>query len=897
MKTVFLIILCCTPLSVAVAQTGLQTVDDLLLDARYPEALSAIANEIARSADVTQAIVLQNKKAEALIRMGRFDEAEHELRTADVKLRIRNTALTKGVTQTNYGLLYLNQGRNDLAATALQKAISAFAKDGLDNSLPAAQALAVLGDLYRATGQYAQAEEKLTMALSIRRKLLSEQHELIAASYNDLGLVASITNDELALDYYEKALTIYKALHGNEHPKIAIANTNIGVIYRKLGLYGDAINNLESALAIWNKVYAQQPHPAKAFVWFNLGETYRKMNDLTATRAFYEKARNMYRESYGDKHPELARVENAIGQVDLADRKYTKALAHYQCALQANTKDFIKNDVEYTPTTKSFYDGNVMLYSLLYKAEAFEALHYGNTLKFSDLTHALTTLQTCDTLIDKLRQQITRESDKLTLGTIAAEVYATGVRIANETAQVAFRPEAYREQAFYFAEKSKSAVLLEAIADANAKSFSGIPETLLDEEKNLKASLALCAQKLAQKPSEAEEKTLRETAYVLNTRYDAFTRKLEQQFPEYFNLKFNTASPAIRQVQEKIDTHTAVLSYFIDDVNSRLYIFVITQNRFRIIDQLLDKRFDNTLTAFRNGILFNDTEIYRNAANELSRILIPKLPRSIISLVILPTGRLSVTPFEALFSRQVKQVENYTALPYLLNRYAIRYEFSTGLMLQRNTVAPNLTPSVLVCAPITFQLQTGLSDLPGTQAEVTGIANQFTAKNLEQVLYTGAKADEKLIKSPLLKKYTYIHFATHGVVDENNPELSRVYLQPALPSEDGTLFAGEIYNLNLNANLVTLSACQTGLGKISKGEGVIGLSRALTYAGARNTMVSYWKVADESTSILMQDFYQILLSKPTQAYGNDLQEAKKRLIENGKYAAPYYWAPFVLIGF
>src|SRR5690606_10010049 len=121
---------------------------------------------------------------------------------------------------------------------------------------------------------------------------------------------------------------------------------------------------------------------------------------------------------------------------------------------------------------------------------------------------------------------------------------------------------------------------------------------------------------------------------------------------------------------------------------------------------------------------------------------------------------------------------------------------------------------------------------------------------------------------------------THGIVDENNPELSRIFLQTDSEAEDGNLFSGEIYNLHLNADLVTLSACQTGLGKISKGEGVIGLSRALVYAGAKNIMVSFWSVADESTAVLMTDFYKLLLEKPAINYSENLREAKLNMIDS-----------------
>jgi CHAT domain-containing protein len=118
--------------------------------------------------------------------------------------------------------------------------------------------------------------------------------------------------------------------------------------------------------------------------------------------------------------------------------------------------------------------------------------------------------------------------------------------------------------------------------------------------------------------------------------------------------------------------------------------------------------------------------------------------------------------------------------------------------------------------------------------------------------------------------------------------------------EDASFMSSEIYNIKLNADLVSLSACQTGLGKISRGEGIIGLTRALLYAGAKNVAVSLWKVGDASTSRLMIDFYTPFLSShnttENQSYSTFLQQAKLKMIADHTYAAPFYWSPFVLIG-
>ncbi len=874
-------------------QNVIKTIDSLLLDSRYDLAIDLVDKALLKTSDQDQRTILENKKAEGLIRAGRFTEAGNLLQVLTLK---STTPHHQAITQTNTGFLYLNQGRNDRALEELQKALSNIEKEKKQHSLEGAQILSHLGNLYLATGKYAQAEEQLDIALDIRRDLVKENSELIAASYNDLGLVYSVTDADKALDHYEKALAIYENIHGKEHPKIAIANTNMGFVYRTLELYGDAILNFESALAIWEKIY-QQPHPTKAFILFNLGQTYLKMRNENSAEGYYERALKMYRETYGRKHPEIATVLNSIGNLKLASGKFDEGLDYYQAGLIANSSDFNEASLLRNPALKKYYSGNTLLFSLLHKAEALESKYFGKSLSFKELVLASQTLQVCDTLIDNLRQQISNESDKILLGSIAAEVYAAGVRIAYEAGQLAIKKRPWFERAFYFAEKSKSAVLLDAISDSNAKSFSGISNDLLEEEKKLKAEIAVIAQKLSLKPSESEEKYLRETAFMLNRNYENFIRQLETKFPAYFNLKFNAATPSIKDLQAKLDSRTAVVSYFTDDKKNRIYIFQVTSKKFQAISHPIPDDFNKNITGLRNSLFFNEMETYKTTAAKLSRLLVPKIQSSSIKhLVILPTGRLSIIPFETLFYKKIRKENTFSSLPYMLSKYTLRYEFSTALILQKSKGQSNINPSIFLCAPVTFE-NAGLSELPATESEVQEISRLFSSKSLNNSTFIRQQATKQLVKAGRLKNYSYLHFATHGIVDESNPALSRIFLHTDAGSEEGNLFAAEIYNLELNANLVTLSACQTGLGKIIKGEGVIGLSRALVYAGAKNIMVSFWSVADESTATLMKDFYRHLLEKPSQHFSEHLREAKLKLIKQDKYAAPYYWAPFILIGF
>jgi CHAT domain-containing protein/Tfp pilus assembly protein PilF len=885
--------LTCCFISLSLLATGqkIREIDSLLLTASYNKALEA-TSMLASDINTHEKVLLTNKRAEALIHLGRYEEAESTLKN----LSVEDDGFHHAIVQSNFGLLYMSQGRLDRAQEILAQAITAFEKSGHGRSLEAAQAITHLGLVYNTMGNYTKAQEQLIMALSIRQDKLKADHELLAASYNDLGVSYANTDNDKALDYYEKAYRIYAAIHGKDHPKLAIASINNGLIYRKIELYGDAVNNFETALKIWEKVYPQA-HPTKAFTLMNLGETYLKMQNLKASGEYYDKSLKMYREVYGEKHPDIAQVLNALGNIALASAKYEEALAHFQEAVIANVNGFTDRSPDAIPRLDNFYNGHVLLYSLLYKAQTFEERYTGRSLRLNDLTSALRTLQHCDSLVNYLRQHSTNESDKIALGVIASEVYANGVRVAMLTAMNAIRKKPYLELAFYFAEKSKSAVLLESISDANAKSFAGIPAALMEEEKDLKSAIALTNQKLSQKPGELEEKSLRETSYTLNRSYESFIKKLEKDFPQYYNLKFNTASPSMMEIRKLLPKNTAVLSYFIDEANSRLYTFLITSGTYRVFERTVPPEFDKYITGFRNGIYYNEIKAFRLTGQKLADILIPRqLPNFINELVILPTGRMSVIPFEALLTKRTES-SDFKELPYLLRDYSIRYEFSGSLLLEKSQKRPKgQDPSIFLCAPVSFA-DKRLPELPGTASEVKEISKLFTDKNFATSVNLYEKANESMIKENGAAGYNLVHLATHGIVDEYHPELSRIFLKTASADEDGSLFSGEIYNLKLDANLVTLSACQTGLGKISRGEGVIGLSRALVYAGAKNIIVSYWSVSDESTALLMQDFYRELLKGRHDNYATNLRTAKQNLIATDKFSAPYFWAPFILIGF
>jgi CHAT domain-containing protein len=433
-------------------------------------------------------------------------------------------------------------------------------------------------------------------------------------------------------------------------------------------------------------------------------------------------------------------------------------------------------------------------------------------------------------------------------------------------------------------------VLQESIADAQAKSFAGISNDLLEDEKNKKSTITILTQKLSEKPGATEEQKFRGLLFTANTDYEQFIKKLEKDYPEYYNLKFRPATAKVIDIQKILSPDQAVVSYFIENKNKKLYQFVITKKKFKVNSLSIPENFERNCKGLTNSLLFNDFATY-HSTESLSRLLIPSLPSSIKKIVIIPSGRLGAIPFEALAYKKIKGVD-FENVPFAIKRWAVSYEFAAGLMLQKGKEVGADKENIFLCAPINFTENQNLNDLPGTEQEVNAIAKLFSSNSKISI---HEDANETVVKSKEVSNYNFLHFATHGVVDATDPALSRIFLN-VQGDEDGNLYCGEIYNLNMNADLVVLSACETGLGKISTGEGVIGLSRALVYAGAKNIIVSFWKVADESTAELMVDFYKIHLQNKNKSFSESLQRAKLDLMKNEKYSSPYYWAPFVLIG-
>jgi CHAT domain-containing protein len=350
--------------------------------------------------------------------------------------------------------------------------------------------------------------------------------------------------------------------------------------------------------------------------------------------------------------------------------------------------------------------------------------------------------------------------------------------------------------------------------------------------------------------------------------------------------------------------HEALLEYSLGDSSSSLW--VVTKRAWRRIPLPPRPALRARAEILRRGLAdpaAADARMTRSAARALYRTLVePAEPllRGVTHLVIAPDGPLALVPFEALLARDVPGEGTPPPSTYLVERFEVSYTPSATALATRT--AGSTGDGIVALGDPRFGPDSTAGDgdgtpalvpLPNTAAEVAALRTLAGPRAFTGL--TGAAATRAgLLAVPGLANAQIVHLATHGEANESEPGRSGLWLawEDAAP---GFLSVGDILERRLSADLVTLSACETGLGRLERGEGVMGLARAYLAAGARSVVVSLWKVNDRSTALLMERFYRPLLTRGMPRE-RALAQAKRALLADPQTRSPFHWAPFVLIG-
>lgn len=860
---------------------------------------------------------------------------------------------TTGQCLLRLGNFYRNQGNYGLALENAEKAQEIFEKTFGYKHLYVADAYLLLGNIFRDKRSYQKAVEYYQEAQLIYKTYLPPTHP--QSAYCTIGIADVLTQQEKyeeAQNLYQEAIGAYQQAVGEYHPGVVLCFLGLGNMYLYKQSYDLALDYYNKVLDI-NYDLRGENTKTSSNAHNNMASIYYFDGNFETARMNFKKALEIDQTLYGTKHPNVANAYYNIAKVYEEQGKFETALEFLQLAVCASITDFNDENIYINPPLKNYHDENDLFYYLRFKAETLQkGFERGGSANLKGLKIALQTYLLCDQLIEVIRRSHTSEEDKIGLGKDANKLYTSAatasynlykfvnqyniVDLDTDKDLPSLRRE-YLDYFYYFSEKNKSAVLSAALIDAKAKSFGGIPDSLLVRETNLKKEIAEYKLELATKPDSLTEIFYKEKLFHANRTYENLIEYFEKNFPKYYELKYDLQIVTTQRLQEILHEETAIVSYF--NLVGRMYVTYLTKKNYQVFEVEKEIDFDKLIMVLRNSILFKIKSMYVQNATKLYKQFFPfPLPPEVKKLVIIPEGNISVIPFEVLLTRPLIEGENYPTFPYLIKNYSVSYAFSSNLLYQTLYaeeedqtkhadykmflgIAPVFEKKAEVSSEAQATLKqmdnaaqegnndtnlavlgkvfTGGSITPivGTVKELQAIDSMFRKNNMASDIHLRDNANENFVKKNGLSKYKYLHIATHGFVNAEKPDLSGILLaQMSDKDQDGILYSGEIYNLNLDCELVTLSACETGLGKLTRGEGMIGLSRALLYAGAENIMVSLWKVADESTQKLMIDFYDFMLHHTQEQKTTALQKAKLRMMEHPQYSAPYFWSPFVLIG-
>ena len=766
-------------------------------------------------------------------------------------------------------------------------------------------------DVYRHLAVVAYNDGEYDVSLTYNFKILSMMQAInyqndgyCAEIYDAIGQAYDGLNDvALAVKYKQQAMELFTKTLGNTHPLVAMELGNIGLSSELASDLDEALKYLHQSLAILLKSPAATEKEI-GITYLDLGRLYLKKKETKKAIEHLEKARVIF----DDYVQELNKVKvyNELGTAYDLLNEATKAEQCFRKALQANA--FVSNQSDYL----DYYE---LITTYISIADLLR-----NKNDQSSFLNALTQLDAADKVLKATAISTRNPKDRLELARLNEFFTESGMQLTDKL-YATTKDRVYLEKAFYYSERGKANELFADIEINKATSLSRIPKKIFDRKSEIASRLNTLRQQIASayaaqnQPLIVKLKTLE---FDLTKEHQEMDAQIKKLAPAISTLSTRLTLPTWNDVQKLLDAKTVLVSYTITD--SAKYILI--GSRETLVMKKIDPKtnLDKMVRGFINQIKFQSPSITQ-LATQLTTILWTPVEEALITLaipnpekiIIIPDGPLYYLPFEALGNDK-----------FLVEKYTLHYTYSAALLSNTNRNAPKEKPSLIAMAPVFEDKETNfvtkscerfvafsrkadttsrafsragdyITPLPGTRSEIQKINQLHLEKGILTDLFLEEDANEEKIKKGGLEKFDYIHLATHGFVNNQYPELSGLLLtQDSKSAEDGVLYTGEIVGLNLTAELVTLSACETALGKKIQGEGVRGLTTSFLFAGAKNVIASLWKVSDQSTSDLMIEFYTELLTGKDKATA--LRLAKLKLIKTENYNHPYYWAPFVQVG-
>ncbi|MEG5233159.1 tetratricopeptide repeat protein [Microcoleus sp. AT9b-C3] len=763
-----------------------------------------------------------------------------------------------------------------------------------------------IGVVYSKLGEKQKALEYYSQSLPLSRAVGDRIGE--AGTLNNIGLVYSdLGEKQKALEYYSQSLPLSRAV--SDRGREATTLNNIGLVYSDLGEKQKALEYYSQSLPLFRAVGDRS---GEAMTLNNIGAVYSDLGEKQKALEYYSQSLPLFR-AVGDRRGE-AMILNNIGGVYSQLGEKQKAREYYSQSL---------------PLSRAVGDRSG-------EAATLSGIAYAKRDQ-NNLTEALNDIESSLKIIENLRTKIASPELRSSYFATVQNYYEFYIDLLMQLHKT--HPKSgYDTKALEASERSRARSLLELLFESNANIREGIDPDLLQQEKSLQQQLdAIEKQRIetisSPNPNQTKIAEIDKQRLALLEQYQQLQTKIRTASPRYAALT-QPQPLKLPEIQKQIlDENTILLQYSLGP--DRSYLWVVTSTGLTSYE--LPKQVDIE-TAARNFRDAATSPIQRDipqqvaeASANLGKLILQPAAAQLGNkrLLIIPDGVLHYTPFPALIISPI--AGQNTNVPLIASHEIITLPSASSLAILRQNYGdrkpPGQTLAILadpvfspedervkgqVTQATTEKLEAnnlGLNRslrasnrgwpperLPFSRQEAQTISSLFPSASIRQKI--DFDANRTTATDGSLANYQIVHFATHGMANSKNPELSGIVMSTV--DNKGNLVNGflrltDIFNLKLAANLVVLSACQTGMGQNVKGEGMVGLTRGFMYAGAQRVAVSLWSVDDEGTAVLMQKFYQKMQEQKL-APAAALRAAQMEMMQQEKWKSPYYWAAFTLQG-
>ena len=776
-----------------------------------------------------------------------------------------------------------------------------------------------LSTVYNALASNYREMSDFHKALDIAKVVASRRYREDSTSKRYLNSMAVMANIYIELEDYSAAIRIYNSVINTVRDIYGPFDNDLSNYYNNLG---------STYISIGDKVNIKSPiqknyyDSANFFIqigkqiairnsnlnflsncYFNLGRNYTQLSQFDSAYYYFEECRLLDRMT-----PEL--ISREMGTLYESFDSLGKALTYYQKALNYSLPSFNDESIYYNPTPSPELSERTIFEILSDKASAFKDLadHSG---ELKDLIATFDTFLLLEKANDFRRNSQFAEASKLFLIDYYQTKFGGAIQTAVELFQLTNKPR-YLDAVFYLMEKSKSMLLFKALYGVENADHSGVPDSILVEERRIKSELASLRRLLSMNEDGKHSNTteidqLQEKLLDLTQNRDQLSQYIQQHFPTYYQFKYDSVTLALGDIQELLNKDQTVLSYYWGD--SLIYLMSISKDQ-AAIDALANPDSLQSLINTYTELIHNPPKVTSlshekeqfETYNEVSYALFQRLIKPALleiekgsEIIIVPDGPLSQVPFESLTtSRDISVEVSYKLLPYLNKQHLISYGYSVNLLFNSGAKSAVKTKPQVLAFGYTANEAIGSDQkaLPGSAKEIAALNGIISGQ-----FYLGKQASKQHFKENA-PNFDILHLAVHGIADFNDELSSKLQFQRMSASDDESdLYAYELYGMDLSrAQLAVLSACETGIGKRYKGEGTFSIARGFAYAGVPSIVMSLWKVDDEASAQLMKNFYQEIESG--QPISQALAKAKNQYISSAdQYKShPAYWASFVSLG-